>query len=66
MKIKVLAQLKNYTLIKDELTGIIWLYSYGEPIANFENGKLYVRENLTNMSSMHFSWFKKFIDKLVS
>ena len=57
LDIKVLAQLKNYTLIQDEITGNIHLYSYNQPIA-FYDGKIHCnRKILSGMSKMHLKWF---------
>lgn len=62
MNIKVLVQLKEYTLIKDNITGYVWLYSYQKPIAWWEgDNKIHhpKLEKLTKMSQMHLSWFEK-------
>ena len=61
LNIKVLAQLKNYTLIQDELTGNIHLYSYNKCIAYYD-GKIHCnRDKLTTFSKMHLGWFKDFL-----
>ena len=61
LDIKVLAQLKNYTLVQDKITGNIHLYSYNKCIAIYD-GKIHCsRQVLSGMSKMHLSWFKDFI-----
>lgn len=65
LNIKILAQLKNYTLIQDTITSNIYLYSYKELIACYD-GKLNTKKDLTNMSKMHINWFKEFMhNKLI-
>ena len=63
MNIKVLVQLKNYTLIKDNITGYVWLYSYKKPIAWYDCDGLHISNNkdMSNMSKMHIATFKDYI-----
>ena len=62
MNIKVLVQLKEYTLIKDNLTGYVWLYSYKKPIAWWDDKGLHVsNKTMSNMSKMHIATFKDYI-----
>lgn len=61
--ITVLLTLKNNVLIRDDITGYIWLYSYNEPVAYY-NGKVHVIEdNLTQATKFHIAEFKKFFKK---
>ncbi len=60
--ITVLLTLKNNVLIRDDITGYIWLYSYNLPIAYYD-GKLHIcSNNLTQSSKFHLAEFKKFLD----
>lgn len=62
LNIKVLAQLKNYTLIQDLFNNNVYLYSYKNLIAWYD-GKLHCDKLvLTAMSKMHLSWFKEWIE----
>ena len=62
MNIKVLVQLKEYTLIKDTITGYVWLYSYKKPIAWHDDKGLHVsNKTMSNMSKMHIATFKDYI-----
>ena len=63
MNIKVLMQLKEYTLIKDNITGYVWLYSYKKPIAWYDCDGLHTPRinTLSRMSQMHISTFIKYI-----
>jgi hypothetical protein len=61
LNIKVLAQLKNYTLIQDLFNNNVYLYSYNNQIAWWD-GKLHCDKLvLTTMSKMHLTWFKEWI-----
>ena len=61
LDIKVLVQLKNCTLIQDNITGNIHLYSYNKPIAIYD-GKIHCnRDSMTTMSKMHLKWFSEFM-----
>ena len=62
MNIKVLVQLKEYTLIKDTITGYVWLYSYKKPIAWYDCDGLHIsNKTMSNMSKMHIATFKDYI-----
>lgn len=63
MNIKVLVQLKEYTLIKDTITGYVWLYSYKKPIAWYDDKGLHTPriDTLSRMSQMHIATFKDYI-----
>ena len=62
MNIKVLVQLKEYTLIKDTITGYVWLYSYKKPIAWYDDDGLHIsNKTMSNMSKMHIATFKDYI-----
>ena len=61
MNIDILLSFKNYVLIKDNVTGYIWLYSYNKPIAYY-NDKIHIcNDNLTQASKFHVAEFKKFL-----
>lgn len=61
MNIDILLSFKNYVLIKDNVTGYVWLYSYNKPIAYY-NGKIHIcNDNLTQASKFHMAEFKKFL-----
>ena len=61
MNIDVLCSFKNFVLIKDCITGYIWLYSYNLPIAYY-NGKINIcKDNLTITNKKHISVFKEFL-----
>ena len=61
LNIKVLAQLKNYTLIQDLCNNNVYLYSYNKCIATWDGKLNYDKEVLTTMSKMHIGWFKDWI-----
>ena len=62
MNIKVLVQLKEYTLIKDTITSYVWLYSYQKPIAWYDDDGLHIsNKTMSNMSKMHIATFKDYI-----
>ena len=61
MNITMLCSFKNYVLLRDNITGYIWLYSYNTPIAYFD-GKIHIcNDNLTQASKFHVAEFKKFL-----
>ena len=61
MNIDILCSFRNYCLIKDRITGYIWLYSYNKPIAYY-NGKINIcKDNLTVTNKKHISVFKEFL-----
>ena len=61
LNIKVLIQLKNYTLIQDLCNNNVYLYSYGKCIAIWDGRLNYDRRTLTTMSKMHLTWFKEYL-----
>lgn len=62
MNIDILLSFKNYVLIKDNITGYIWLYSYNKPIAYYD-GKIHIRnDNLTITNKRHISVFKEWLN----
>ena len=61
MNITMLCSFKNYVLLRDNITGYIWLYSYNKPIAYYD-GKINIyKENLTVTNKKHISVFKDFL-----
>ena len=61
MNITMLCSFKNYVLLRDNITGYIWLYSYNKPIAYFD-GKIHIcNDNLAQASKFHVAEFKKFL-----
>ena len=61
MNIDILLSFKNYVLIKDNVTGYIWLYSYNKPIAYYD-GKIHIcNDNLTITNKKHIAVFKEFL-----
>ena len=61
MNITMLCSFKNYVLLRDNITGYIWLYSYNNPIAYYD-GKIHIcSDNLTQASKFHVAEFKKFL-----
>ena len=65
LKIKVLAQLKNYTLIQDLCNNNVYLYSYNKCIAWYDDRLHCDKLVLTTMSKMHLGWFKEWVDKYI-
>ena len=62
MNIDILLSFKNYVLIKDNVTGYIWLYSYNKPIAYYD-GKIHIyNDNLTITNKRHISAFKEWLN----
>ena len=61
MSIDVLCSFKNYVLIKDRITGYIWLYSYNLPIAYNDDKINICKDNLTITNKKHISVFKEFL-----
>ena len=67
MNIKIIYDSRNYTIIRDNVTNYIWLYSYREPIAYFD-GLFHFANNdniLTRGDKFHFSNFKKFFENSI-
>ena len=64
MSIDVLCSFKNYVLIKDRMTGYIWLYSYNKPIAYYDDKINICKDNLTITNKKHISVFKEFLKNL--
>ena len=65
MNIDILYDSRNYTIIKDNVTKYVWLYSYQKPIAYLDdNKKLHFgcTNNWTQTNKFHFSNFKKFLE----
>ena len=61
MNITMLCSFKNYVLLRDNITGYIWLYSYNKPIAYYD-GKINIcKDNLTVTNKKHISVFKEFL-----
>ena len=61
MNITMLCSFKNYVLLRDNITGYIWLYSYNKPIAYYD-GKINIcKDNLTITNKKHISVFKEFL-----
>lgn len=64
MNITILCSFKNYVLLRDNITGYIWLYSYNKPIAYYD-GKINIcKDNLTVTNKKHISVFKEFLKNL--
>ena len=61
MNITMLCSFKNYVLLRDNITGYIWLYSYNKPIAYYESKIHICSDNLTKASKFHVAEFKKFL-----
>lgn len=61
MNIDILLSFKNYVLIKDNVTGYIWLYSYNKPIAYYDSKIHICSDNLTQANKFHVAEFKKFL-----
>ena len=61
MNIDVLCSFKNYVLIKDRMTGYIWLYSYNLAIAYYDDKINICKDNLTITNKKHISVFKEFL-----
>ncbi len=51
MNIDIIYSSKNYTIIRDNMTRYIWLYSYGKPIVYY-NGILHFNSNNGNMTQL--------------
>ena len=65
LNIKVLAQLKNYTLIQDLFNNNVYLYSYNKCIAYYDGTLHCDKLTMTAMSKMHLTWFKDWINKII-
>ena len=61
MNITMLCSFKNYVLLRDNITGYIWLYSYNKPIAYYDGNIHICSHNLTQASKFHVAEFKKFL-----
>ena len=61
MNITMLCSFKNYVLLRDNITGYIWLYSYNKPIAYYDSKIHICSDNLTQASKFHVAEFKKFL-----
>ena len=59
-KITILYDSVNFSIIKDNITGYIWLYSDRKPIAYFDCiGRKLMRYDKTGRESSHIGVFKK-------
>ena len=66
MNITMLCSFKNYVLLRDNITGYIWLYSYNKPIAYYD-GKIHIyKDNLTQTNKKHISVFKDFLKNMLT
>ena len=61
MNITMLCSFKNYVLLRDNITGYIWLYSYNKPIAYYDDKINICKDNLTVTNKKHISVFKEFL-----
>ena len=61
MNITMLCSFKNYVLLRDNITGYIWLYSYNKPIAYYDDKINICKDNLTITNKKHISVFKEFL-----
>lgn len=64
MNIQVLISFKNYTVIKDNISNNIWLYSYCKPICYYDSidkKVMYTKELITQSNKLHKSNFKKWL-----
>ena len=61
MNITMLCSFKNYVLLRDNITGYIWLYSYNKPIAYYDGKINMCKDNLTVTNKKHISVFKEFL-----
>ena len=61
MKIDVLCSCRNHTVIRDRMTGYIWLYSYNNPIAYYDGQINLCKDNLTVTNKRHIAVFKEFL-----
>ena len=59
MNITLIYDSRNFTIIRDDITKYIWLYSHQKPIAYYDNGKVYICKNLDNRHLTHVGVFKK-------
>ena len=64
MNITMLCSFKNYVLLRDNITGYIWLYSYNKPIAYYDDKINICKDNLTVTNKKHISVFKEFLKNL--
>ena len=59
-KITILYDSTNFSIIKDNITGYVWLYSDRKPIAYFDViGRKFRRYDKTDRESSHIGAFKK-------
>ena len=66
MNITMLCSFKNYVLLRNNITGYIWLYSYNNPIAYYD-GKIHIcKDNLTQTNKKHISVFKDFLENMLT
>ena len=61
MNITMLCSFKNYVLLRDNITGYIWLYSYNKPIAYYDSKIHICSDNLTQANKFHVAEFKKYL-----
>ena len=65
MDIDILYDSRNYTIIRDNLTKQIWLYSYQRPIAMYDtkNCKLFHgdKSKWTQTNKFHFANWKDYL-----
>ena len=59
MNIELIYDSRNFTIIKDNLTGYIWLYSHQKPIAYYYDGKVYIERNIDSKGLTHIGIFKQ-------
>lgn len=57
--ISILFDSVNFTIIKDNQTGYIWLYSHKKPIAYYDKEKVMICKGVDDKGKNHISVFKK-------
>lgn len=65
LNIDVLLSYKNYVIIKDIISGYVWLYSYNKPIAYYDKFKIHILNDFctTNTNKKHKTIFEKWVEE---
>lgn len=63
MNIDIIYDSRNFTIIQDTITRNIWLYSFQNPIAEWDGKRIYINKDYikSQTDKMHISNFKNIL-----
>lgn len=59
MNIDIIYDSRNFTIIKDNQTSYVWLYSNQQPVAYMSDDKIYITKNINEKQKTHIGIFRK-------